>query len=102
MLDINANQITPQDGRRILGELLRPGALFAKPGLARILGNAQDTIHRQYLAGRRRNITFQNRKFVIEPLARFVSGSTAGKLVFEFAILAERDDYMMLHFSLLP
>ena len=92
----------PEQRRRVLGELLGPRALFAETRLAGVFGDAQDAVDGEDLAGRRRHIAFENRKLVVEPFARLVGRRAADELEFELLVPTECDDYMMLHFSLLP
>ena len=101
MLDVDADEFSSKQGGGISRKLFGPGLLIAETIFTGVLRDTENAIHGKYLAGRGGNIAFKRRKFMIEPLARLLRGTPTGKLEFEFRFLAERDDDVMLRFSLL-
>ena len=101
MLNVNANELAPEQCCRIPRKLVSPGTLTLKTTFTRIFCDTQDAVNGKNLPGRCCDIALKNGELMIKPSARLFRQGTAGKLEFEFLFLAERDNYVMLHFSLL-
>jgi len=69
VLNIDTNQFATEQGRRILGELISPGSLIGEATITGIFGDAQNAVYGKDFAGRRCDVAFKYREFMIEPLA---------------------------------